>query len=172
MKWTEFLTDAELNNIERFHHLPDGEYLFEKVLHDIRECLTTYRGCVEVIVTKKDDYSATALRLLIHWDSIVADWYTQTLALSTHLGKYDSTSAEWAKHIAEVGKIVQDAAVFQAEIESIAQPETIEEAKQLIRIAKRSTATLNLLVQDIQAQNYKRLWTTLKYRDLISGDFS
>jgi hypothetical protein len=110
--------------------------------------------------------------LLIHWDNIVADWYTQTLALSTHLGKYDSTSAEWAKHIAEVGKIVQDAAVFQAEIESIAQPETIEEAKQLIRIAKRSTATLNLLVQDIQAQNYKRLWTTLKYRDLISGDFS
>ena len=55
MKWTEFLTDAELIDIERFHHLPDGEYLFGKVLHDVRECLTTYRGCVEIIVTKQGD---------------------------------------------------------------------------------------------------------------------
>ena len=172
MKWTKFLTDAELTDIERLHRLPDGEYLFGKVLHDVRECLTTYRGCVEIIGTKKDAYSATALHLLIHWDSIVANWYTQTLALSAHLGKYDSTSADWAKHIAEVSDIVQDAPVFQAEIESIAQPETTEEAKQLIRIVKRSTATLNLLGQDIQAQNYKRLWTTLKYRDLITSDFS
>lgn len=172
MKWTEFLTDAELNDIERFHHRPDGEYLFGKILHDVRECLTTYRGCVEIVVTKKEDYSATTLRLLTHWDSIVSDWYAQTLALSEHLGKYDSASGEWAKRIAEVGKIVQDAAVFQAKIEAIAQPETTEEAKQLIRIAKRSAATLNLLEQDIQAQHYKRLWTTLKYRDLISSDFS
>ena len=140
MKWTEFLTNAELNDIERFHHLPDGEYLFGKVLHDVRECLTTYRGCVEIVVTKKEDYSATTLRLLTHWDSIVSDWYAQTLALSEHLGKYDSASGEWAKRIAEVGKIVQDAAVFQAEIESIVQPATTEEAKQLIRIAKRSAA--------------------------------
>jgi hypothetical protein len=116
---------------------------FRKVLHDVRECLTTYRGCVEIVVTKKEDYSATTLRLVTHWDNIVSDWYAQTLTLSEHHGKYDSASREWAKHIAEVGEIIQDAAVFQVEIESIAQPETTEEAKQLIRIAKRSAATLD-----------------------------
>jgi hypothetical protein len=172
MKWIEFLTDTELNDAEKVYRPPDGEYLFGKVLHDVRECLTSYRGYVEIAVAKREDFSATVICALTHWDSIVEDWYAQTVVLGTQIRKHVSTSAEWAKHIAEVGKIVQDAAVFQAEIDSIAQLETTEEVKRLIELVKQSAAILDLLLQDIQEQNYKRLWTTRRYRELISNDFS
>jgi hypothetical protein len=69
-----------------------------------------------------------------------------------------------------MGKII-DMPALQAEIESI-ESCGIEEVKQIALIAKRNATILNLLWQDIQAQNYKRLWMTLNYRDLLSSDCS
>lgn len=169
MNWGEFLTDAELNDPEKFHRLPDGEYLFGKALHDVLDCLTRYRGYVEIITRNSKAYPTITLNTLIRWDNTVEEWYTQTIALGKHLGKYVNTSIEWAGHIAEIGKIVQGVPDFQAEVTAITPPEE-DEARQWLQGAKRNAATLNLIWQDIQAQNYKRLWVTEKYRELISTD--
>jgi len=169
MEWTKFLTDAELNDTEQFHRLPDGEYLFGKILHDVLDCLTRYRGYVEIITRYSEAYPATILNTLIRWNSTVEEWYMQTTALDKYLGKHVNTSIEWAKHIAEIGKIVQGVPDFQAEVTAITPPEE-DKARQWLQGVKRNAAALNLIWQDIQAQNYKRLWVTEKYRELISTD--
>lgn len=169
MNWIEFLTDAELNDPEKFHRLPDGEYLFGKILHDVLDCLTIHRGYVEIITANNQAYPVPTINTVVEWDNITQDWYKQTLTLDEDFGKYESTSIEWARHIAEIGMIVQGVSNFQAEVKTITMPEA-EEAKQLLQSIKRNAAALHLLWQDIQAQNYKRLWVTEKYQELISAD--
>lgn len=169
MEWARFLTDAELNDTEKFYRLPDGEYLFGKILHDVLDCLTTHRGYVRIITQSSVAYPATTINTLLHWYNTVEGWYVQTRALGKHLGKHESTSMEWARHIAEIGRIVQGTPDFLAEVKTITMPEA-EEAKQLLQGIKRNAAALHLIWQDIQAQNYRRLWVTEKYRELISTD--
>jgi len=169
MEWAEFLNDNQLNSDKDFHGPPDGEYLFKKVVHDVRECLTSYKGCLEIIEAQSYRLPADTLNCLSKWGSITEGWLTEIARLAEQIGKHPTTSPEWAQLIANIGEIVEQAPTFKSEIESLAMPNE-EAARQVIQVAVHQTAKLGLLLRDIQAHDYKRLWTIRKYSDLIASN--
>ena len=170
MQWDEFLNDHDLNAEKEYHRPPDGEYLFKKVVHDVLECLSSYRADMEIAATLTNDIPAITFRVLNEWNNVVERWLAGIASIVEQAGKHPPESPEWARMIAAIGGIVERAPAFKAELESLSLPSE-ETAKQIIQISKRQTAKLDLLWQDIHTRNYKRLWTIFQYGDLIEDDW-
>ena len=168
MKWNEFLNDQQLNADTKYHGPPDGEYLFGKIAHDVLECLTAYKDCLKIVTNLKDDNTApTMFECLNRWNAVAEEWALQIASLvEKHVGKYPPKSPEWAKLIADIGNIVTETPTFKAEIEVLRLPES-DEIRQVIELAIEQSKKLELIWVDIQNQEYKRLWTIIRYGDLV-----
>jgi len=169
MKWLEFLNDSELNANPEYHGPPDGNYLFGKVAHDVRECLTGYQACLEIIQAQSYSLPVGTRTCLQKWGTLVEEWLAEIGAIVEQSNAFSVTSAAWPELIANIGKVVEQASIFKTEMESLVSPGE-ETARQVIQIAVRQTAKLKLLQHDIQAQEYKRLWMVQKYTDLVDND--
>jgi hypothetical protein len=169
MQWEEFLGDHDLNAEKEYHRPPDGEYLFRKVVHDVRECLNLYRAEMEIAATLTNDIPAITFRVLNEWNNVVERWLAGIASVVEQAGKHPPERPEWARMIAAIGDIVEKAPALKAELESLSLPDE-ETAKQVVQIAKRQATKLDLLWCDIRAQDYKRLWTVFRYGDLIESN--
>ena len=168
MKWNEFLDDPELNTDMRYHHLPDGEYLFVKVYHDVLECLTAYKGYMKIAKRMKDDNTSSIMfECLNRWNVVAEEWASQiTLLVKKDVGKYPTYSPEWAKLIATIGTIVNKAPTFRAETEALILPDN-DKVRQVIDPAIKQSKKLELIWMDIQNEEYKRLLTIIRYGELV-----
>lgn len=169
MKWEEFLNDPELNSSAEFHSPPDGDYLFGKVLHDVLECLNAYKGWFDEVVSRgKVELPSDTLNKLTKQLPLIEDWVSKLNLLWTHTGKYPSTSPEWPNLIAQIGQVVAEAPLLEKEIATLVIPSS-ELPKLIVQSITAIVARLNLILQDIQDQEYKRLWTTIRYGDLLNS---
>ncbi len=168
MKWDEFLNDYELNTDKKYHSLPDGAYLFSKVAHDVLECLTAYRICLEILSRLKDnDAIPTSLQWLNRWNIIGERWAKQITSLvEEHQGKYSPNSPEWAKLITDIGNIVAETPNLNSEMKTPKLPNN-DKTRQVIESAIMQSKKLELIWIDIQNQDYKRLWTISRYGNLV-----
>ena len=168
MKWHEFLNDHELNADKKYHNRPDGGYLFGKVSHDVLECLTAYRGYLEILATlKNNDIAPVTFQWLSKWNIIAEEWIVQITSLvDKHREKYSARSEEWAKLINDIGHIITETPTFKAEIEPLELPNN-GQARQVIELAIMQSKKLELIRRDIETQEYKRLWTIVRYSDLV-----
>ena len=169
MQWAEFLSDHELNSEAGYHGPPDGEYLLRKIIHDVRECLSTYKESVRITSALKEEIPAATSDCLDKWKSTIEKWLWDISSLVEKIGSHPPTSPEWEKLIACLGEIIEETPAFRTEMRSLELP-TMPAAKQIVQISIRSAEKLDLLWRDIQAQEYKRLWTTLRYGDLGQDD--
>ncbi len=169
MKWHQFLNDQQLSASKQYHNPPNGEYLFGKIVHDVLECLTVYEGCLR-IATKLNESGMPDC--LDKWRPIVKEWAEQvTLLAEKHKGKYESKSSEWAKLISDIGNILSEAQTFKAETEK-AKLSNKDKTSQMLKSAIRQSQKLELIWADIQNSEYKRLWTVIRYSDLLESKWS
>ena len=171
MKWEQFLNDPELNVAGKYHSPPDGDYLFRKVVHDVLECLNAYKAYLEIAPKTNDgDIPDATFERLNRWSSVVEEWTEKVRSLAmTHPGKYPTTDPEWANLIGEIASIVETTPIFKNEISSLTLPGH-GKTREMIESAIKQTIKLELIRQDIQNQEYKRLWTITQYGDLVDGD--
>jgi hypothetical protein len=167
MQWVEFLDDHDLNT-NQVHSPPNGAYLFRKVIHDVRECLTAYRESVHLVSSMPSALPIETYKCLSKWVSTVETWGTKLTDLVKLNSNYLPASPQWAELIAAIGEVIAEAPSFHDEMETLAQP-TDAAVEKMVRIATYSAAKLHLLWGDIHAQEYKRLWTTLHYGDFVEG---
>ena len=168
MNWIDFLNDPELNSDSAQHEPPSGAYLCKKVAHDILECLNTYVECAKLSSALQDDLPADNYLWFTNWESPVERWISEIDSLWKHSEQLPDESLVCPNLIAQMGEIVAQARLMQIESQALVMP-TNNSAMKIMRIAKRAIDKLNLLRYDIQAQNYKRLWITLNYGDLVEG---
>ena len=171
MKWEQFLNDPELNIAGKYHSPPDGDYLFRKVVHDVLECLNAYKTSLEIAPKTNDsDIPDATFERLNRWSSVVEGWAEKIRSLAkTHPGKYLTTDPEWANVIGEIATIVETTPIFKSEMQSLTLPSQ-GKTREVIELAIIQTIKLELIRQDIQNQEYKRLWTITRYGDLVDGD--
>jgi len=124
---------------------------------------------VDIVETQSYALSADTFNCLYKWKRIVEGWLAAIALCVEQPKKSPATDPEWAIRIAKVGEIVEQAPTFRFEIVSLAMPED-EAAQQVFQVAIGQTAKLGLLLRDIQARDYKRLWTIRKYGDLITSN--
>lgn len=162
MQWVEFLNDHDLNTSQAHHSSPDGAHLFRKVIHDVRECLTTYRESVRLVSSMPNGLPIKTLKCLTKWVIAVETWGAKLTDLVELDSNYPPASHRWAELIAAIGEIITEAPSFHGEMDTLAEPvdTTVEK---IVHIASYSAAKLHLLWRDIHAQEYKRLWTTQRY---------
>jgi len=166
MEWSEFLNDYELNSSSEYPSPPDGKYLFIKVIHDVLECLNGYKECVRIASTLKGDIPESTLNWLVKWETSVDVWAKEIASLSEYFEKLHNTSPEWPKLIAKVGQILTEVPTWKRETEALIWPSS-EKPRLIIQTAIRAITKLGLIWNDIQSREYKRLWTILRYGNLI-----
>jgi hypothetical protein len=157
MNWHDFLNDPELNNSQQ---IPNGRYLFGKILHDMLQCLNNYKGCVELM--QKGTFSSELFNEFISLSPPIETLLAQIMSLWQYHREISETSDQWPKLIEEVSQIVTETELFFLDLDEYILP--IEESDRLIAESVIKTLrTLQLLSADIQAKEYKRLWTIQKY---------
>ena len=164
MEWSEFQND-DLNSGE-YVKPPWGESLFKKVIHDILECLVVYRECIKLATTLKEDIPDITLSWLLKWKEPTDTWISEIVALHKQYGDLPSDSLEWPNVIAKVGMALIKVSEVREGLDALILPSS-EKSQQLITIAIRYISALNLIWSDIQAKEYKRLWTVRRYSELI-----
>lgn len=162
MEWVDFLNDPELNSNAKYHSPPNGSYLLGKVVHDVMECLTTYKGYVDIVSQAKIELSDENLSCLSRWSPKVEVWTSTIKYLRSSAEDLPNTSPEWPRLIAQVGQTVVEAPILQNEIRLLTLP-LLERPRYIMQSLITTVTRLNLLLQDIQAQEYKRLWTITRY---------
>ena len=164
MDWSEFQND-DLNSGE-YINPPDGESLFKKVIHDVLECLIGYRECIKLAATMKEDIPENTLSWLFEWKDLTDTWIAEIISLSKQFKELPNDSTEWSNLIPKVGVILTNLPEIREGANVLTLPSS-EKSQQLITIAIRFISTLNLIWNDIQANEYGRLWTVQRYSKLI-----
>jgi len=164
MDWSEFQNDD--SNSGEYTKPPDGESLFKKVIHDVLECLIGYRECIKLATTMKEDIPENTLSWLFEWKDLTDTWISEIISLSKQFKELPGESSEWSNLIPKVGVILTNVPQVREGANALTLPSS-EKSQQLITIAIRSISTLNLIWNDIQAKEYKRLWTVRRYSKLI-----
>ena len=161
MNWHDFLNDPELNNSPQ---IPNGRYLFGKILHDISQCLNNYKGCVELM--QKSTLSSELFNEFMSLSPPVETLLAQIMSLWQYHRELPETSDQWPELIEDVSQIVTETELLFFDLDRLTSP--IEEADFIIAEgAVKMLRTLKLLAEDIQAKNYKRLWTVQRYSLLV-----
>jgi hypothetical protein len=158
MEWIEFLSDPELNTQSAPFGPPNGRYLCKKVFHDTLECLNTYKECANILSTQQDALSAQTHLWFTKWALLVERWISEINFLSKRCEQLSTESPAWPNIIAQIGEIVNQAPVLEIESQVLEIPAT-GLGRQTTQIAIHAIKKLNLLRHDIQAREYKRLWT-------------
>ena len=161
MEWNDFLTDPELNDSLL---KPNGRYLFRKILHDTLECLNTYKGYLELM--HKEEFPPQAINWFITKSPIVESLLAQIMPLWHYHQELPETSEQWPKLIEEVEQILTNGAPLLFDLGGLTL--AIEDDKHAIAEgAIKTLKALQLLYEDIQAQESKRLWTIQRYSLLV-----
>lgn len=165
MEWSEFLNDHGLNS--GMHPTPpNGKLLFKKVVHDTLECLSGYKECIRIVTTLKENIPGDTVGWLVKWEGSIDMWSRKIILLDKQFGELPSDSLDWPNLIAEVGTILTQVPELRNDAEALTLP-TSEKLMLTIQIAIRLTEKLVLIWNDIQAKEYKRLWTLQWYGNLI-----
>ena len=162
MEWIEFLNDPELNSRSAAYGPPNGENLCKKVIHDVLECLNNYKECAKIISTLNEELSPESRLWFTKWAQSVEGWISALNALLKQSEYLPTGSSAWPNIIAQVGDVIQQASVLEIESQALDRP-TTGSGMQMIQIAIHAMEKLNLLRNDIQAHEYKRLWIIRKY---------
>jgi hypothetical protein len=164
MDWSEFQNDD--SNSGEYTNPPDGESLFMKVIHDVLECLTGYRECIKWATTMKEDIPDNTLSWLLQWKEPTDTWIAEIVSLHKKYKDLPVDSLEWLNLIPKIGVILTNVPEVREGANALTLPSS-EKSQQLITISIRFISTLNLIWNDIQAKEYRRLWTVQRYSKLI-----
>src|SRR5687767_1353528 len=105
MEWSEFLNDVDLNSSPRVNR-PNGKLLFNKIIHDVLECLNGYKECLKIATSLKDDIPMDTLNWFAKSESFVDVWTKEIISLEKQSRKLPSTSLEWPNLLSELGEIL------------------------------------------------------------------
>jgi hypothetical protein len=159
MEWVNFLKDSELNKSQR---PPNGRYLFGKILHDVLECLNSYHSYVE-LMQKQPGFPPYVLEWFTVRSPIIESLLAQITPLSSYMQQLPETSDQWPILIEKVGQLINSADDSIFELDGFASP-SVKFDQDIAKGAIRYLKTLKLLSEDIQAKEYKRLWSILRYK--------
>ena len=139
--------------------MQNKKHLFQKVAHDILDCITSYEECVRIIKSMESSVNSDTFNTLLVWNHIVEDWRLDILSQTEHIEAHSETSTEWADSINKIGLIVEQSAHFKAEMQSLILPNE-ETVRQLVETAIRQSVKLELINQALKEQDYQKLWVT------------
>ncbi len=165
MEWSEFLNEFAGQSKENINP-PNGKLLFRKLIHDILECLSGYKECIRLVTAWKDDVPDNTLNWLIKWEAPINAWTVEINSLEIQFRDIPIDSLEWPNLIGKLGTILTNAPEMRKGIDVLVLPSQ-EKLRLIIQIAVRLTSKLNLILSDIQAKEYKRLWIIQKYDSLV-----
>jgi hypothetical protein len=171
-KWKAFLLDPELADRPFRHSPPDGKCFLGQILHDTLECLTNFTAILNLMASFEKDISPDTW----HWfmakstviESVIAEIY-----LLDHHEELPVSSNKWPYLIQKVGAILDNLPEFVDEFDKL-NKSSEKPANELITMAIDNLGGVSAINADIQAEEYKRLWTTRKYqfvwRDILNDD--
>jgi len=165
MEWQEFLNDFALES-ETNVNPPNGKLLFKKLIHDILECLNGHKECIRLVGIRKNDIPDKTLNWLVSWEALIDIWIKEIGSLYKQFEDIPDDSSEWPNLIGKLGTILTNVPEMRKGVEVLVLSSE-EKLRLVIQIAIRLTSKLNLIWHDIQAKEYKRLWTIRKYGNLV-----
>lgn len=165
MEWVEFMNDPEVDS--DFHSMPLEKYVFGKVMHDVLECLTAFKSYTDLLNKYlKNDIPVDTLAWFTARKDIVEAWVLKTHELSQGYLDQSKPLSEWLQLIEAVADIVREAPILASEFAYLRLP-LEDKPRQIVDSAGHTLTKLNLILRDIRAREYKRLYT-LRYGDLIA----
>ena len=162
-KWQAFLSDPELNDNQAFHRPPEGKYLFGKILHDVLECLNNFTAILSLLVSSNVDISKNILHWFTSKKSAIESIITEINPLWRHHEELHVSSNEWPELIQTIGSKLDDVPKIVDEFNAL-KISLNGLANDLVTMAIANLRGLSVINAEIEAEEYKRLWTTRKYR--------
>lgn len=160
MRWVDFLTDDELNGVNNYWK-PSGPILFGKIVHDIRQCLGGFRQIAQLstqidttLLVNDQEWLATSV-------VTIDTWLVNITTIFEHWHEYPEEHPEWPT------------AFQQLQVSIALTPQVLSHAKKLVATSTQTELLIQLMIgnlqaavsihQDLEVQEYRRLWTTLRY---------
>jgi hypothetical protein len=165
MEWVEFMNDPEIDS--DFHSMPPEKYLFGKVMHDILECLTAFKSYTDLLNKYlKDEAPVDTLAWFNARKGIIEAWVWRIHELEQGYLDQSKPLSEWLQLIETMADIVGEVPILESEYASLRLP-LEDKPRQIVGSAGYTLTKLNLILRDIRAREYKRLYT-LQYGDLTT----
>ncbi|MEM7115675.1 MAG: hypothetical protein AAF614_24755 [Chloroflexota bacterium] len=162
--WGAFLADPELNGKDRRHQDKNGRYLLGKILHDVFECLNGFIGAVALIEHGEYKLSPRIKRWFVGKTAVCQSFLNELTPLWQHYSNPPTSNEQWPRLIEQIGKTLTTMPTHLAEYDTLLAP--INSSKnQFVELAMRYAYRLKAILDDIQQQAYKRLWTTIRYNN-------